>query len=239
MYKYGCTSWSTVFALILYRLCTAGIHSSKSPVKFSQQPTPHTNSMFLGKPHLVQKWNLLIFIKIGRTIIFIGINITVVSTKHSSISMSHALISVLIICSRETATKIHLHILNRSEIYTSKIKFRSMMWVNSSFSSSTGFKQNISTLNLKSVFLSTTYSLMHWGIWIWVFFCTIWWSVTSRNSTHCHFRVSFPLWPFHSDKLHVVIFIEAKRHFLSHLCCNTHLQCTKMGEKYIKYHLQI
>lgn len=145
--------------------------------------------------------------------------------------MNHPVISVFSICSRETAknpsayteyvqkyTQINLSLEPWYELIPASVHLLAL-------------EQNILMLNHKSVFLSATYSLMHWGVWIWIFFCPIWWSVTSRNSTHCHLCMSFPLWPFHSDKLHVVIFIKAKRHSLSHLSCNTHLQCTKTGEK--------
>lgn len=143
--------------------------------------------------------------------------------------MNHPVISVFSICSRETMLNVHLHILSTFKVHIGKPKFRPLMGVNPSFSPPTSFRTK--HVHVKSVFLSATYSLLHWRVWIWIFFCSVRWSVTSRNSTHCHLRVSFPLWSFHSDKLHVVVFIKAKRHSLSHLSCNAHLQRIKTGEK--------
>jgi len=67
MCKYGIASRPIIIALIFYRLHAGSIHEWQNlltvpfPATFSKQPTSYTNFLFLGKSHLVQKRNLLIF----------------------------------------------------------------------------------------------------------------------------------------------------------------------------------
>lgn len=148
--------------------------------------------------------------------------------------MNHPVISVFSICYGEAVLKNPSHILR-----TTKLEAELRWELAPASACLLALEQSMLMLHLNRVFLSVTYSLMHWGVWIWIFFCPIWWSVTSGNSAHCHLCMSFSLWAFHSDKLHVVVFIKAKRHSLSHLGCNTHLQWVKTREKHIIIVLQL
>lgn len=54
--------------------------------------------------------------------------------------------------------------------------------------------------------------------------------VTCRDPADCHLSVTFALWTLHPHKLHVVVLVEAKRHPLGHLGCDTHLQHGHMNQ---------
>lgn len=54
--------------------------------------------------------------------------------------------------------------------------------------------------------------------------------VSGRDPAHGHLGVTFALWPLHPDKLHVVVFVEAKGHALSHLSRYANLRDRMIGD---------
>lgn len=138
--------------------------SPNSAISCEASQAKYTNPTFIGKFHLVQKWNLLVFIENRQNHHFPWHQHHSCFNKTLLQSMNHPVISVFSICSRETMLNVHLHILSTFKVHIGKPKFRPLMGVKPSFSPPTSFRTK--HVHVKSVFLSATYSLLDWRVWI-------------------------------------------------------------------------